>query len=417
MGFDDLNDKSREFIIAALEELDRGNYDDDAKLRAVWNALQDRWSLSLGGRPVELDPSVDHAILAELENFEYILSLSGVHHIREYSFLKKAHEQYGLHSQAPTTGSKRRFTEWWAGLSWGARIGLAVGIATASIGLANLVAGILLPMRGQPWGSPPPTPLPPSPTAQPPAPPPDMEFIPAGEFTMGSSEGDLEYAMDLCLAYSFLTCNRGLVDGEYPQRSVFVGAFYIDIHEVTNAEYLECVQAGPCEPPQESSSWTRDSYYGNPVYDDYPVIHVSWYQADTYCQWAGKRLPTEAEWEKAARGTDGLVWPWGDQWHEARLNCCANARDTTRVENHPGGASPYGLYDLAGNVSEWVADWYDPAYYKTAPDRNPAGASSGRSRVQRGGSWQSLTYGVRAANRRSGHPESTSDDVGFRCAK
>ncbi len=225
-----------------------------------------------------------------------------------------------------------------------------------------------------------------------------MVLIPAGEFTMGCNE-------------------RVMSDIEGPERAVYLDSFNIDAHEVTNGRYRECVRAGVCEPPMESSSSTRDSYYGNPEYDDYPVIYVSWYDAQTYCEWAGKRLPTEAEWQKATRGSDGRTYLWGDQWDESSANCCGVVGDTSAVGSYPRGASPYGVQDMVGNVWEWVADWYDPDYYKRAPDRNPKGPSSGSLRVQRGGSWSSTPTQCYARNPDPSGPDHHALNLGFRCAQ
>ena len=188
-----------------------------------------------------------------------------------------------------------------------------------------------------------------------------MVYVPVGDFTMGLVEGDSDAR-----------------DEELPQHTVTLDAFWIDRTEVTNAQYEKCVTAGACDAPEKTKSNTRDSYYGNSLYDDYPVIYVTWYDAEDYCEWAGKRLPREAEWEKASRGTDGGEYPWGNGSPSATLaNYGANEGDTTEVGSYAGGASPYGPLDMAGNVWEWVADWYDGDYYSSSPDRNPTGPSSG----------------------------------------
>jgi len=237
-----------------------------------------------------------------------------------------------------------------------------------------------------------------------------MVFVPAGDFTMGSNDGD---------------------NGEKPQHTVYLDAFWMDKYEVTNAQYKKCVDAGKCSRPSESKSYTRSSYYGNASFDNYPVIYVSWNDAKTYCEWAGKRLPTEAEWEKAARGTDGRLYPWGNTFDGWRVNFCdrnctldwANKEyddgyaDTAPVGSYPGGASLYGALDMAGNVWEWVADWYDEKYYASSPRNNPTGPSSGQYRVVRGGAWSNSGNIVRAANRIRNSPLSANDYVGFRCAR
>jgi eukaryotic-like serine/threonine-protein kinase len=243
-----------------------------------------------------------------------------------------------------------------------------------------------------------------------------LVYVPAGEFEMGTSDEKLER-----LLTEHSDWQRQWFADEQPAHTVYLDSFWIDLMEVTNAKYALCVAAGSCVPPYKINSTTHPSYYGNDRYANYPVIHVDWSMAKAYCEWTGRRLPSEAEWEKAARGTDGGTYPWGNE----NLNCnLANywghtngcIGDTAEVGSYPAGASPYGALDMAGNVWEWVNDWFDGGYYALAPSENPAGPLSGSNRVIRGGSWYYFDDLVRAARRYNFGPGYSAYGVGFRCA-
>ena len=214
-----------------------------------------------------------------------------------------------------------------------------------------------------------------------------MVYVPAGNFTMGFDSPDA------------------------PAHNVYLDAFLIDQTEVTNSKYALCVQAGACQPPRNNSSATRTSYYGNSQFANYPVIYVDWNDAQAYCSWAGRRLPTEAEWEKAARGTDGRKYPWGNEPPTCELTNSFCVDDTAEVGSYPAGASPYGALDMSGNVWQWIADWYDvyPGGDKTVD------SNFGQTyRVVRSNGWEDYENG--SYYRLGSNPDRKQDDFGFRCA-
>ena len=247
-----------------------------------------------------------------------------------------------------------------------------------------------------------------------------MVHVPAGEFQMGSSSG---------------------AAAEKPVHEVYVSGFFIDTYEVTVDEYKRCVDAGECSTPKYEHDYLKHFNYGASGRGKHPINGVDWNQAKAYCAWAGKRLPTEAEWEKAARGTDGRKYPWGNEEPSCALAVmddgdwgCGKDR-TWEVGSKPMGASPYGAHDMAGNVWEWTADWYDKSYYGSSPTRDPKGPTQGSGRVARGGSWDLADTalhaglrrfnpspgfagaGLRAAIRGYGAPGDADSALGFRCVR
>jgi formylglycine-generating enzyme required for sulfatase activity/tRNA A-37 threonylcarbamoyl transferase component Bud32 len=219
-----------------------------------------------------------------------------------------------------------------------------------------------------------------------------MVYIPEGEFLMGSEEG---------------------YDDESPEHSVYLDAFWIDQTGVTNEMYAKCVaDNGACTQPRGTD------HFENPSYANHPVVNVNWDMARTYCEWAERRLPSEAEWEKAARGTEGRTYPWGEGISCGEANYVSSCvGDTTPVGSYESGKSPYGVYDMAGNVMEWVNDWYGETYYQSSPSLNPLGPNSGEYRVLRGGSWYANYNYTRSAYRYWSVPSITYNFLGFRCSR
>jgi len=205
-----------------------------------------------------------------------------------------------------------------------------------------------------------------------------------------------------------------------PVHNVYLDAFWIDKNEVTNEQYGKCVTDNECEQPDPLS------FFHDPEFQDHPVVFVNWFDAQSYCTWAGRRLPTEAEWEKAARGSNGRLYPWGNSMPTSELLNFANHNEgTTSIGSFPDGVSPYGVLDMAGNVWEWTADWYRDNYYSVSPVENPQGPESGTRRVVRGGCWMdNYLKSIRTAKRWYNIPESVfstgsgskSPNLGFRCA-
>jgi formylglycine-generating enzyme required for sulfatase activity len=227
-----------------------------------------------------------------------------------------------------------------------------------------------------------------------------MIHVPEGAFRMGNAPGE------------------GRADAT-PARTVFVDAFFIDEVEVTNRRYEWFVhETGHRRPP---NPYDAGPLLLTPFIAELPVVQVTWHDAADYCQWAGKRLPTEAEWEKAARGTDGRRYPWGNDPptpHHATFDREWDGVHTLHAAGtRPEGRSPYGVHDLAGNAREWVEDWYDAESYRSALERNPQGPASGVLKVIRGGSWHSPVADIAAAARGRGGFALRTHGTGFRCAR
>lgn len=227
-----------------------------------------------------------------------------------------------------------------------------------------------------------------------------LVHIPAGPFTMGTYPTGLRKT-----------------DSEEPQRSVTLDAYAIGIYHVTNSQYAQFV---------EGTGYQQPLYWSDDRFNDEscPIVGVNWDDAINFLEWLNDltgeayRLPTEAEWEKAARGTDGREYPWGNVWDASKTNTSeSQLKQLMPVGSYPEGISPFGCYDMAGNVYDWCSDWFHAETYKYAPSDNPMGAVDGRRKVIRGGSWQPRgEYAARCANRAAAEPTRANHNVGFRIA-
>ncbi|HSL46192.1 MAG TPA: SUMF1/EgtB/PvdO family nonheme iron enzyme [Anaerolineales bacterium] len=221
-----------------------------------------------------------------------------------------------------------------------------------------------------------------------------MRLVSAGEFIMGNNDGSPD---------------------EGPEQPVYVDSFYIDTYEVTNALYRVCADAGACKSPTRINSVTHVGYYSRSEFDDYPVVYVDWYMANSFCAWRGARLPTEAEWEKAARGTEGRTYPWGEEISGTEANYAGSQKDTTSVFEFAHGMSPYGVHNMAGNVYEWVNSLFVAYPYSAMDGREDPNVNG--ARVIRGGSWLKSNgeNQLRTSHRQRADPTLAAEYIGFRC--
>jgi formylglycine-generating enzyme required for sulfatase activity len=239
-----------------------------------------------------------------------------------------------------------------------------------------------------------------------------MVYIPAGNFIMGSKIENSD---------------------EYPEHTVYLNAFEIDKCEVTNARYNAFINSGGYSERKywtlegwkyiainnitKPQWWDSGKYHSGPRYPDYPVTGISWFEACAFAKWAGKRLPTEAEWEKAARGIDGKTYPWGEEINSSKANYNNGVGASRSVGSYLSGESPYGCLDMAGNVWEWCNDWYDGNYYSVSPAKSPAGPETGHVKVIRGGSWIVVDNVLRCAYRTYFILGTRDYFIGFRCVR
>lgn len=245
------------------------------------------------------------------------------------------------------------------------------------------------------WGTPPKETAPDS----------EMVLIPQGAFEMGSRKSLRE--LD---PVAIFQADRHMLGPEDPAHEVILDPFYIDVYEVTNADYKKHLEG--------TGSKRVPRYWDDPNFNqpNQPVVGVAWKEALAFCQWENKRLPTEAEWEKAARGKRPIKYPWGDEEPDkTRLNFNGHIGKTAPVGTYPTGKSDYGVFDLSGNVAEWVGDWHFPEYYLFSPKENPPGPDKGHYKIIRGGNWKNNAEDVRLTYRNATVPKARSKTIGFRC--
>jgi formylglycine-generating enzyme required for sulfatase activity len=274
-----------------------------------------------------------------------------------------------------------------------------------------------------------------------------MVFVPAGEFLMGSTDAEIEQVVASCS-----DCKKEWFTSEMPQHIVYLNDYWMDQTEVTVGKFGKFIEETQFKTQADqqgwgyvydttANNWQKQMTNANWRYPNGPaegegnasdpVVQVNWNDAQAYCEWAGRRLPTEAEWEKAARGEKGRIYPWGDLPPAGNLVNFADKNSvftyadknvddgyagSAPVGSYPEGASPYGTLDMAGNVWEWVADWFDASYYQNSPPTDPSGPTEGSGRVLRGGAWDGAVRMVRAPNRIMLDPVYTISVFGFRCA-
>jgi formylglycine-generating enzyme required for sulfatase activity len=233
-----------------------------------------------------------------------------------------------------------------------------------------------------------------------------MVLISKGIFQMGSKKSMLELR-----PHDLFNTDRHTLGPENPAHEVYLDGFYIDIYEVTNDAYAKYVkETGGKKPMGWNSSDFREPQQ--------PVVGIGWKEAVKFCKWQNKRLPTEAEWEKAARGKRPVKYPWGNTPPDSsKLNYNEDIKKTTAVGSFETGKSDYGVYDLSGNVAEWVNDWHYPEYYLFSPKKNPPGPEKGQYKIIRGGSWRHNAEDVNLTYRNATTPVNRSTSIGFRCAQ
>jgi len=250
----------------------------------------------------------------------------------------------------------------------------------------------------------------------------DMAYIRGGKFVRGSNFEQNKAAYKRCKKFD-KSCKLWWFSDEYPLKLVALKTYLIDIYEVSNQKYLEFVQATGHPPALDADCKQGNLWKGNSfsiVIRRQPVTQVNWYDAEAYCKWKGKRLPTEAEWEKAARGPSGSMYPWGNGSPKGRATYKRKWRGIYTLSSvgiYPGGVSVYGVHDMAGNVWEWVSDWYSRTYYRQGTKKNPQGWEDGKYKSLRGGSWVNNSDTLRSAFRRWSQPDVKFNDTGFRCAR